>query len=112
MSGIFSFFTAFFAKIASFSQWILLCVKQIFVDVWNVFTDLFCWFFESILSIAVLALNSISIPFNPQSYYNLIPPEAANMLGYVGVPQAIGIIVTGLILRFTLQTIPFVRWGS
>ena len=33
------------------------------------------------------------------------------MLGYVGVPQAITLIVSALVVRFLLQTIPFVRWG-
>ncbi len=42
----------------------------------------------------------------------MIPPEAVNMLGLIKVPQAIAIIVAALVIRFTLQTIPFVRWGS
>lgn len=112
MAGIFQFFTSLLAKIANFAKWLLLCLKQVFVDVWNVLTDLICWGFEGILSIAIGALSAIAIPFNPQTYYSMIPPEVANMLGYIGVPQAIGIIVSGLVIRFFLQTIPFVRWGS
>jgi hypothetical protein len=34
------------------------------------------------------------------------------VMGYIGVPQGAAIVVSGLIIRFTLQTIPFVRWGS
>jgi hypothetical protein len=33
-------------------------------------------------------------------------------MGYIGAPQAISIVVAALVIRFTLQTIPFVRWGS
>lgn len=112
MSGVFQFFTAILAKVVNFAKWILLCFKQIFIDVWNILTDLICWSFEAVLGIAVGALNAIAIPFNPQTYYGMIPPEAANMLGYIGIPNAIGIIVSGLVIRFLLQTIPFVRWGS
>lgn len=112
MSGIFQFFTTLLSKIVNFAKWLLAVFKQIFVDAWHVVTDLMCWTFESTLSIAIGALNAIAIPFDPQNYYSMIPPEAANMLGYIGLPQAISIIVAGLVIRFLLQTIPFVRWGS
>lgn len=112
MGGIFQFFTAILAKVVNFAKWLLLCFKQVFVDIWNMLTDLLCWSFESVLGIAIGALDAIAIPFNPQTYYNMIPAGAANMLGYIGVPQALGIIVAGLVIRFLLQTIPFVRWGS
>lgn len=112
MSGIFQFFTSILAKVVNFAKWLLLCFKQVFVDIWNMLTDLFCWLFESILAIAIGALDAIAIPFNPQTYYNMIPSDVANMLGYIGIPQALSIIVAGLVIRFLLQTIPFVRWGS
>lgn len=112
MSSIFSFFTSLLAKISNFAAWLLQSFKQLFLDIWNIFTDLLCWFVESILSIALTALNAVSIPFNPQSYYSLIPAQTADVLGYIGFPNAVGIIVSGLVIRFTLQTIPFVRWGS
>ncbi|OLU30966.1 hypothetical protein BVH03_09415 [Pseudomonas sp. PA15(2017)] len=112
MAGIFQFFTTILAKIVNFAKWLLAVFKQVFVDCWNIFTDLFCWGFESVLGIAVGALNMIAIPFNPQTYFALIPPDVANVMGYIGVPQGAAIVVSGLIIRFTLQTIPFVRWGS
>jgi len=112
MGGIFQFFTILLGKIAKFAEWLILCFKQIFISIWYVLTDLVCWGFESLIAIAIGALNAIAIPFNPQTYYSMVPPEAANMLGYIGIPQALSIIVSGLVIRFLLQTIPFVRWGS
>lgn len=112
MGGIFQFFSSLLAKISAFAQWLILAFKQVFVDIWNMFTDLVCWLFEGLLGIATAALDSINIPFDPQTYYALIPAQTANMLGYIGLPQAIGIVVSGLLIRFFLQTIPFVRWGS
>lgn len=112
MAGIFQFFTSLLSKIVNFAKWLLAVAKQVFVDLWNICTDLFCWAFESLLSIAVVMLDSIAIPFNPQTYYSLVPPGLANVMGYIGVPQAAAIIVSGLTIRFLLQTIPFVRWGS
>lgn len=112
MAGVFQFFTSLLGKIAGLANWFLSVFMQIFKDIWNVFTDLFCWLFDGLLGIAVAALNLINVPFNPQSYYALIPPETANMLGVIGASQALAMIVSALVIRFGLQTIPFVRWGS
>lgn len=112
MSGIFSFFTALLAKIAGFAEWFLAVFLQIFEDIWNLVTDAFIWVFDSLLGIASSALSTISIPFDPQIYYAMIPPEVGQLMGYIGVPQAIAMIVGALVVRFILQTIPFVRWGS
>ena len=112
MAGIFQFFTALLKKFVGLAEWILLLVKQLFLDAWNVITDLWCWVFDGLMSIAVSALQAIAAPFDPQTYYSMIPADAANMLGYIGVPQALAMIVASLVIRFALQTIPFVRWGS
>lgn len=112
MASIFNFFSSLLAKIAAFAQWVLDVFLQIFIDLWNVLTDLIAWCFESVLGVASGALNAISIPFDPQTYYALIPPDVGNMLGVIGITQAIAMIVASLLIRFLLQTIPFVRWGS
>lgn len=112
MGDIFRFFTSLLAKIAGFAEWLVLVFLQIFKDLWNMVTDVFCWGFESILAVAIGALNAINVPFDPQTYFALIPPDVGNMLGVIGVTQALSIIVAALVVRFLLQTIPFVRWGS
>ncbi len=112
MEAIGRFFTAILAKFVNAAQWLLAVFKQIFIDLWNIATDAICWLFEGLLSIAVSALNAIDAPFDPQTYYSLIPPETVQMMGAIGVTQAITIVVGALVIRFTLQTIPFVRWGS
>ena len=112
MAGVFQFFSALLAKFAAFAQWLILCFKQVFVDCWNILTDLVCWAFESSLSVASSALSAIETPFDPATYYSMIPPDTANMLGVIGIPQALSIVVASLVIRFVLQTIPFVRWGS
>lgn len=112
MAGVFNFFTALLKKFTDICLWILNVLKQVFIDLWNMVTDVFCWCFEGALAVAAAALNAINIPFNPQTYYSMVPPEAANMLGYIGITQALSMIVASLLIRFTLQTIPFVRWGS
>jgi len=112
MEAVGRFFTAILAKFVGAAQWFLAVFKQIFIDLWNIATDAVCWLFEGLMSIAVSALNAIEAPFDPQTYYSLIPPETVQMMGAIGVTQAITIVVGALVIRFTLQTIPFVRWGS
>jgi len=112
VGGIFGFFTSLLAKIANFAKWLLAVVLQIFQDLWNMVTDVVIWAFDSVLGIASSALAAISVPFDPQIYYAMIPAEVAQLMGYIGVPQAIAMIVAALVVRFILQTIPFVRWGS
>jgi len=112
MKGIFDFFTALLSKIAQFAEWLILVIKRVFLDAFMFVQDCVCWVFESGLAIALAALNAIEVPFDPGTYYSMIPPEIAGVLGYIGIPQAISIIVGALIIRFLLQTIPFVRWGS
>ncbi|MDH5669271.1 MAG: hypothetical protein OEY86_14800 [Nitrospira sp.] len=41
-----------------------------------------------------------------------VPVEYAWILGATGVSQAIAIVAGALGVRFLLQMIPFVRWGS
>lgn len=112
MAGLGQFFSSLLAKFAKFAEWFISVFKQIFLDAWNMATDVVCWLFEGLLGIAVTALNSINAPFDPQTYYSLIPPETAQMMGAIGVTQSLTIVVGALVVRFTLQTIPFVRWGS
>lgn len=112
MATIFAFFTSLLSKIAGFAGWFLKVFKQIFVDVWNVLTDLFCWLLDSALGLASSIIDTVAVPFTPSTYYSMIPADMANMLGYVGVPQAISMIVAALVIRFLLQLIPFVRLGS
>lgn len=112
MKGIFDFFTSILGKITGFAAWILEVIKRLFLDVWVMAYDFVCFVIEAALAVAIGALDLITVPFDPQSYYQLIPADVANMLGYIGIPQALAMIVGALLIRFVLQMIPFVRWGS
>ncbi|MOA66828.1 hypothetical protein D3C78_1937270 [compost metagenome] len=75
-------------------------------------TDVFVWLFDSLLGVAIGAIELIDVPFDPSTYYSMIPGDVAAMLGYIKIPQALSMIVAALVIRFILQTVPFVRWGS
>jgi len=42
----------------------------------------------------------------------VIPVEYTWILGATGMSQALAIVASALGVRFLLQTVPFVRWGS
>ena len=42
----------------------------------------------------------------------IIPAEYTWMLGATGMSQALAIVAGAMGVRFLLQTVPFVRWGS
>lgn len=112
MSGVFQFFSDLLAKIAGLAKWFLAVFKQIFVDLWHMITDACLWWFDAGLGLAIGAISMIDAPFDPQTYYSIIPPDVVNMLGVIGVTQALSIVVSALIIRMILQLIPFVRLGS
>ena len=65
--------------------------------------------YDSLLTVADAILGSLgtaglALPEIPDAY--------AWVLGATGMSQALAIIAGAMITRFTLQTIPFVRWGS
>nr|WP_237234841.1 DUF2523 family protein [Pseudomonas sp. TCU-HL1] len=53
---------------------------------------------ESVLGLASSALSTIDVPFNPQTYYGMLPPDVVNMLGVIGLTQALTMIVAALVV--------------
>jgi hypothetical protein len=44
--------------------------------------------------------------------FSTIPTQYAWLLGSTGIAESLTIIATALGIRFLLQSVPFVRWGS
>ncbi len=67
--------------------------------------------FDSVLGVGDYMVSGLDYSF-------LTSPDFASissytwLLGATGVDVCIGIVASALILRFALQSIPFVRWGS
>ncbi|MDX2367539.1 MAG: DUF2523 family protein [Colwellia sp.] len=88
---------------------------RLVLSIFDMLKDLFYFIIESLLSVGVVMLDGIGLLMNGldiAQYMTMLPPETTNMLSQVGLGQAMGMIVTCLTVRFVLQTIPFVRWGS
>jgi hypothetical protein len=90
-------------------QAILSMIYCFLLDMIASFRDVFVEGWESVLGVLNSLLTSIgtgglALP--------LIPTEYAWLLGATGMSQALTIIAGALGVRFLLQTVPFVRWGS
>lgn len=67
---------------------------------------------DMVLAAVIALFNTLEIPFNPATYYSMIPPDVASLLGAIGLPQAMAMIVAAIMIRLILQLIPFTRLGS
>ncbi|OFZ92323.1 MAG: hypothetical protein A3F74_15945 [Betaproteobacteria bacterium RIFCSPLOWO2_12_FULL_62_58] len=107
--------TAILAKIAAFAAWFVLLVVAMYAAWWLLGTDLGVWFFEQLLKLVISIMNTISFDFsafNPGQYISALPADVVNMLGLIRVGEALAIIVAAIVVRVTLQLIPFTRLGS
>ena len=80
----------------------LMDMIQSFRDVWIVGWDSLLVPVDTIL--ASLGTGGLTVP--------TIANEYAWLLGVTGLSQAIAIIAGAMGIRFLLQSVPFVRWGS
>lgn len=110
-----AFFTSLLSKLTAIVGWVKDLFVQIFKDAWEIITDAFCWFFDQILDVAVLAINSLDLsgllPY-AGNMWSGVSGEVLNVLGLIGMGTALSIIAAAAVIRIALQTIPFVRWGS
>jgi len=88
---------------------------RLLLSLMDMLKDIFIWCLEQLMNIGKLLLDGVGAMMSGldiASYFSQIPPETAYFLNLLGVSQAMGMIVTCLSIRFLLQIIPFVRWGS
>lgn len=85
------------------------------LTVFDILKDLFFWLFESIMDLSLLALEGLDSYFdglNITSYISAIPPSVSYVLNAIGLPTAMTMITTAIVIRMLLQLIPFTRLGS
>lgn len=101
--------------IARFANWLLALIKNLFDSFVLMLKDLGAWTLDIIFDVVEAAMTGLDalLPDNPfQGWWNSLPPEVNGMANALGLPEALGLIVAALVVRFLLQLIPFVRWGS
>ncbi len=110
-----SFFTMLFAKVVAFAEWLFELAVEVFRSLWLFVQDAFVWVFDEVLGVAISALGEIDVSalsgFSA-SGWGALPSEILNILALIGVGSALQIITAAILVRVTLQLIPFVRLGS
>ena len=99
----------------SILAWIVSLLVSVFGGLWAMLTDLLLWSLDQLLNLVQYIVNGLHwdfSSFSPVQYWNALGPDLLNALNLLGVPIALGMIVAALAIRFVLQIIPFVRWGS
>lgn len=99
--------------IYAFGVWLLGLVADIFIAQFVFVKNAVLWVFDALLGVVVSAVAAISfvIP-STSAYWSQVPPEIINILSLVGFADCMAVIAVALLVRFTLQLIPFVRLGS
>jgi len=101
-------------RLVDIIQWFSDIFVAIFKSLWDMIKDAFCWILEQLLGIVTSALNSLDVSglSNYATSWSGLPSEILNVMGLLGFGTAAGIITAAVVIRFILQLIPFVRWGS
>lgn len=100
----------FSASFAAIKQFILSCFNTMF----DMFKDLLYWTVDVLMGFAAGIANTLGegLDFNPAQYFSAIPSDVQNILGLIGLGEALAMITTSIVIRMLLQLIPFVRLGS
>jgi hypothetical protein len=88
---------------------------QIVLSFFDILKDFFFWIMEQLFTVGILLLDgvgSLMSGLNVAQYISGLPPETAHTMSLIGISEAMGMVITCLGIRFLLQLIPFVRWGS
>jgi len=98
----------------SFWVAILALVGKIFTSLFTMLKDVFLWVIDQLLSLSTMLLGGVDLSAITQNFsvFQEIPEDVLNILGLLGFAQCMVIIGAAILIRITLQLIPFVRLGS
>ncbi|MEQ6471192.1 DUF2523 family protein [Comamonas sp. wu1-DMT] len=108
-----------FESLKKFVDWLGKIFLEVFSALWDMITDAFVWLLEGVFKLAAGLLDGVADGFGFAelkntflNVWNQIPPEVISMMQVIGVPSAFSIVVLGILIRISMQLIPFVRLGS
>lgn len=90
-------------------------LKTIVLTIFDMLKDVMYFIFDAFLSLAFTLLDAAFAMLdliNVTQYVSALPSDALNIMGLIGIGEAIGLVAVAIIIRLTLQLIPFTRLGS
>ena len=91
-----------------------------FATVVLVIQDTVCWILDQVLGLVVFIINGVTSGWNLSNYslsayissISGVSPELLSLAAAIGFNDGLTIVLAALVIRFLLQIIPFVRFGS
>ena len=90
-------------------------IYSLFLSVPQIMKDFFFWIVDQLMGVMQWAANlvlSLFAPIDLSQYLTSIPPNVSWVFMQLGLPNCLLIIGSAIVIRLTLQLIPFVRLGS
>ncbi|MFC7518673.1 DUF2523 family protein [Herbaspirillum sp. GCM10030257] len=112
-----AFFSAILGKVVALATWFGKLFVAVFESLWHLVTDLIVWTFIGSLKLIQTILNGLPGTsdfqlFNPATYIAGMPAEITNMLALCRIGECFAILLAAILIKLTLQIIPFTRLGS
>lgn len=119
LSKLWAYFDKIFEAIENFVKWLSDLVVEIFKSLFILLGDIVYFAIEVLFKFAAKLISKVSDSFDLQSisnqlqgYWQMVPVDVKQIMQAIGVPSALSIILVGILIRFALQLIPFIRLGS
>ncbi len=90
-------------------------IWKICISVFAFFEDFFYWLLDKVFYLGQMMIGALASGLsnlNPLMYFDSIPSSTKWFMNAVGFNESMGIILSAITIRFMIQMIPFVRWGS
>lgn len=83
------------------------------LTLFDLLKDAFIWIFKSVVDLAIDFFNQITdgASWDLSQYITALPPEVTQVMGALGLGNAMGIIASALLIRFLMGLVPFIRLG-
>lgn len=119
LSTLWAYLDRILSAIDRFVQWCTDVLIEVFSSLLAMLKDLVFWTFEQLFSLVATLISGVSDAFGlaalaakVAALWAQVPPEIVQVMQAIGIPSALTIVVSGILIRFALQLIPFVRLGS
>lgn len=118
-STLWGYLDTIIESISSLVKWLSDLVVQVFVALFTLLQDVVYFALSTLLKFAGNLIKGASDSFGISNlattvsgYWSMVPADVQGILQAIGIPTALGIVVAGILIRFALQLIPFIRLGS
>jgi hypothetical protein len=108
MKWLTSWFTGVWNAFISWGEALVLTVFAMLKDALYFFLEMLL----NLVEVVLLSLGSLFSAMDLTQYISAIPADVSNIMGLIGLGQAMSIVIAAIVIRVSLQLIPFVRLGS